>query len=217
MHGIIYEPIYNLGGLLRGNRAAITSGPPVAKSIQCRVCKHRERAQIDLALARHVSVTALAKRYSLGPQSLWRHSANHLTAPLRAKLLAGPDLDIDLDKLRETEGQSWLAGLVTIRNRLFAALDVAEEHGDCNMVARVVGRLHENLELVGRYLGDLGANSTTTINNILIAPAYIQMRLELVRALAPYPEAKVAVAEVLHSIEHKAAEEVGGNRRELAS
>ena len=60
---------------------------------------------------------ALARRYRLGPDSVYRHSKAHLPPQLRAALLAGPDLDIDLDRLRETESQSLLANLIAIRRR----------------------------------------------------------------------------------------------------
>src|SRR5665647_371044 len=98
---------------------------------QCLTCRHRERGAIDLALARGVSLGALAKRYGLGPDSLQRHARNHLPPQLRASLLCGPSIEgIDLDKLREVESQSLLMNLVNLRNRLFASLDVAEEAGD---------------------------------------------------------------------------------------
>jgi hypothetical protein len=181
----------------------------------CTVCKHRERAGLDLALARGVAVRALAKRYGLGSDAIYRHAKNHLPAQLRAQLIAGPDLDIDLDKLRETEGQSLLANLVALRGRLFASLDVAEEAGDGNMLARVAGQLHRNFELVGELVGSLTTGSTT-ITNILIQPAYVEMRVELVKALQPYPEARQAVAAVLHAIEHKAADAIAADTRELA-
>ena len=42
-------------------------------------CNHRERAAIDLALARGVSMSALAKRYELGVDSLYRHRRLHLS------------------------------------------------------------------------------------------------------------------------------------------
>jgi hypothetical protein len=48
------------------------------RGTQCTVCSHREASNIDLALARGVSVTALARRYDLGTDSLYRHSSNHL-------------------------------------------------------------------------------------------------------------------------------------------
>jgi hypothetical protein len=51
--------------------------------------------------------------------------------------------------------QSLLANLVAIRHRLFASLDTAEECGDGNMISRIAGQLHKNLEIVGKLLGDL--------------------------------------------------------------
>lgn len=92
---------------------------------------------------------------------------------------------------------------------------MAEENGDGNMISRIAGQLHKNMELVGKLLGDLGVGSTT-INNVLIMPAYIELRVELVEALAPFPEARLAVAQVLHRLEDKAAKEVTAENRELA-
>jgi hypothetical protein len=171
------------------------------------VCEHRERAAIDLALARGVSAGAIGKRYTVSSDSVQRHAKNHLPPQLRAKLIAGPDLDIDLDHLKESESQSLLAHLVALRHRLFASLDVAEECGDSAMVCRVTAQLHQNLELTGKLLGDLGVGSTT-INNVLILPQYVEMRVALVNALADFPEARRAVAAVLHQLEGKAAEKI---------
>ena len=123
---------------------------------KCSICCHREASNIDLALSRGVSVTALSRRYKVSTDSLYRHSNNHLPPQLRAKLIAGPDLAIDLDKLRETESQSLLANLVGLRHRLFASLDTAEECGDGGMVTRVASALHTNLELTGKAVGRSG-------------------------------------------------------------
>jgi len=169
-----------------------------------------------LALARGVSVRALARRYGLSIDSLFRHRQNHLPPQLRASLIVGPDLDIDLDKLRETESQSLLANLVNLRGRLFSSLDVAEECGDGNMLARVAGQLHNNLEITGKLLGSLSSGHSS-VTNVLIQPQYVTMRVELVRALAPFPEARTAVAAVLHQIESKAAADITADTRELAS
>ena len=163
---------------------------------------------IDLAIARHVSMTAIGRRYGLSTDCLYRHSRAHLPAQLRAKLIAGPDPDIDLDRLRETESQSLLANLVALRHRLFASLDVAEEVGDGNMLSRA-GQLHRNLEICGKLLGDLNVGSTT-ITNVLVMPAYIELRVGLVRRWRR-TRRRQAVAEVLHTLEDKAA--ARGRRR----
>lgn len=102
---------------------------------------------------------------------------------------------------------SLLGHLVALRGRLFASLDTAEECGDGQMLARLAGQLHHNLEITGKLLGDLTAGGTS-ITNILIAPEYVQMRVSLVKALEPYPDARHAVAQALHAIESKAADDI---------
>jgi len=183
---------------------------------QCTVCAHREAAAINLGLARGVSTRMLAKRYKLHGDALKRHRTNHLPPQLRAALIAGPDLDIDLDKLRDTESQSLLANLVALRGRLFSIIDVAEEAGDGNMLSRIAGQLHNNLEITGKLLGDLSSGHMT-VNNVLIMPAYVELRVSLVNALRPFPEAARAVAAVLHQVEGKAADDITANPREFAS
>jgi len=175
--------------------------------MKCNCCSHRERPTIDLAIARGVSMSALSRRYDVSTDSLYRHAKKHLPPQLRAKLIAGPDTEIDLDRLRESESQSLLANLVAVRHRLFASLDVAEECGDSAMVCRVTAQIHQNLELTGKLLGDLGVGSTT-VNNVLVLPAYVEMRVALVNTLADFPEARQAVAAVLHQLEAKAAENI---------
>jgi hypothetical protein len=60
------------------------------KGTQCTICRHREAVAIDLALARGVSVGALARRYRLGSDALYRHSKNHLPPQLRSPKLKTP-------------------------------------------------------------------------------------------------------------------------------
>jgi len=67
--------------------------------------------------------------------------------------------------------------------------------------------LHQNLELTGKLIGDLGVGSTTNVN-VLVMPQYVELRVALVQALAAFPEAKLAVAQVLHQLESKAAESI---------
>src|SRR5262245_50474890 len=121
---------------------------------QCSVCAHRERVvALELGLARGVSVTALAKRYGFAAtDALYNHRRNHMSLALKAKLIAGPDLSIDLDALRRTESQSLLANLVALRQRLFGQLDRAEETDDGYLFTNVSSQLHKNMELVGKLL-----------------------------------------------------------------
>jgi lambda repressor-like predicted transcriptional regulator len=170
---------------------------------RCSVCAHQERRQIDLGLARGVSVTALSRQFSLSRDTLYRHlRLGHLPAQERAALVAGPDMGgLSLEQLQAREGASLLAHLVAIRNRLLNAMDLGERFADVALVTKATAQLHENLALTGRLVGQL-ATGSTTINNFLIQPEYVDFRTKLLKALAPFPEARVAVAAVLNSTEH---------------
>jgi hypothetical protein len=60
---------------------------------------------------------------------------------------------------------------------------------------------------------NVGASSVT---NVLILPAYVELRVELTRALAPFPEARQAVAAALHRPEANSAAAVKAESREFA-
>lgn len=184
-------------------------------STRCLCCSHRERPAIDLALSRGVSAHAVGRRYGVGKDSAHRHFANHVPPQLRAKLLAGPDLDIDLDRLRETESQSLLMNLASLRARLFASLDLAEENGDGHMLAQLSGQLHRNIELVGKLVGELNTGNTSTVN-IMLAPMYLELRHALFAALAPFGDARLAVAAAIHKLEARAADSIAATDRTFA-
>ena len=74
------------------------------------------------------------------------------------------------------------------------------------LATQIAGAIHRNLELVGKYLGEFAQHQIRTTVSVLVQPEYLQMRAALVRALQPYPDARAAVAAMLHQIESKAAE-----------
>jgi hypothetical protein len=154
---------------------------------KCTACAHRERAALDLAICRGVSVTALARKYSLSTDAIYRHQKAHISAAVRAKLVAGPDMTgVDIAKLRDDESDSILLNLINLRHRLFAAIDDAETFGDPAMLASLAGALHKNLEIAGKLVGTLSSGTHIT-NNILIQPAWVELRGALMDALTAWP------------------------------
>jgi hypothetical protein len=163
-----------------------------------------DRAQIEHALATRQSVRAIARKYDVDENCLYRHR-KLLPPQLKAAYIANfLKPGEDLEKLRVTESESLLQNLASQRARLLMMQDQELEAGDSKAVATLAARIHQNLELVGRYLGELHQHSTKTVVNILLTPEYLELRNALVRALAPYPEARRAVAEVLHAREGSA-------------
>ena len=110
-----------------------------------------------------------------------------------------------MEKLRTEESEGLLQGLATQRARLLLAQDKALEDDNGQLVATLANGIHRNLELVGRYLGEMQQHSTQTVVNVLLTPQYLELRTKLIRALAPFPGARRAVAATLHETEGVAA------------
>jgi hypothetical protein len=52
--------------------------------LSCTVCNHPARPQIDLAIATGLSKRAVAERFGVSRDAVWRHAQAHLTAEMRA-------------------------------------------------------------------------------------------------------------------------------------
>jgi hypothetical protein len=178
--------------LQRGRRSTIIGHPDQA------------RIERDLALGRPLQ--RIARKYGVSKDAAWRHKKN-LPPQLKAAL-AGHALapEQDLDKIRVTESEGLLANLAAQRARLLLSQDAALEAEQFGLVAQLAGGIHRNLELVGKYLGEFAQHSIHTTISLLVTPEYLELRSALLRALGPHPEAKRAVAAVLHNIETTAAQ-----------
>jgi hypothetical protein len=58
-----------------------------------------------------------------------------------------------------------------------------------------VDRIHRQIELQTKLLGELQESGPQV--NVLVAPEWREIRVTVLQALQPYPEARAAVAEVL--------------------
>src|SRR5437868_11692168 len=54
--------------------------------LRCTICNHPARPQIDLAIATGLAKRAVAERFSVSRDAVWRHAQAHLTAEMRAAL-----------------------------------------------------------------------------------------------------------------------------------
>ena len=172
---------------------------------QCQVCNSPERARIELGLANRVPPRALAKRYGLHRDAIWRHGKNHMPPALKAALQRSlrPE-QVDLDQLKRSESEGLMQHLVGQRGRLYALLDTCEEIGDTKAAVGTHGAITKNLSLTARLLGELQTGSQTTVNMLVTSPQYVELRAGLIRALHPFPQARRAVSAVLKDLEGEA-------------
>ena len=179
---------------------------------RCTICNHPARPQIDLAIATGVAKRAVAERFGVSRDAVWRHGQTHLTAEMRAALATKLlQREGDTRRILLEEGAGVSEALKAIRGPLFGHFLAAADTGDNRAATALSGRLHENLALVAKLTGELVPHAGTTITNILLSPDFQRLRAELMRVLARYPEAQAEIAAVFRQAGLRAATEMGAS------
>jgi transposase len=167
-----------------------------------------DRGQIEYELASGKSVRAIAKKFNVHEGVLYRHK-KLLPPQLKAAYLANfLKPGADLEKLKTEESEAFLQNIAQQRARLLMMQDKAIEDDNAQLVASLAGRILQSQEIVGKYLGELQQHSTKTVVNMMLTPEYLSLRTAIVKALAPYPEAKRAVAQALYTMENNTAQQI---------
>jgi len=155
----------------------------------CTICAHPALAAINKALAAGESPTALAARYStIGRMALERHTDNHLPKSV-VKAQETEDVRQALDVLVQ---------LKAINSASQQILADARRQGDPETALKAIDRIHKQIELQAKLLGEL---DDRPVVNLLVLPEWLRVRGTLLSALAPYPEARTAVASALARLE----------------
>jgi hypothetical protein len=153
----------------------------------CTVCSHPERSDLDEALVAGESTGKLAGRYrTIHERALRRHRDNHLPAKL---VLAHEAEEV-------ATADNLLEKVQDFQSRTLAILDKAEAAGDLRTALGAIREARGNVELLAKLLGEL--DERPQVNVIMIAP---EVRDAIVRALTPYGEARLAVAQALEPFE----------------
>jgi hypothetical protein len=172
--------------------------------VRCKICHHPERARIELMRAGGSSLDVIAKRFGLQRDLIWRHWQKHVSETTKAQLIAGPLQLHELAERATAEGLSLLDYLSIIRGTLMDLFQHAAQAKDKNGASITSGRLLQCLEQIGRLTGELSRiSSSTVVNNTLVigSPGFAPIQGAILSALAPYPDARLAVVEALRSIE----------------
>src|SRR5436309_8621351 len=184
--------------------------------LRCTICNHSARPRIDLAIATGLSKRAVAERFHVSRDAVWRHAQAHLTAEMRAALATKLlQREGDTRRILLEEGAGVTEALKAVRGPLFGLFLAAVDTGDNKAAAALSGRLHENLALAAKLTGELVPHAGTSITNILLSPDFQRLRTELIRVLARYPEARAEVAAVFRQAGLRAAAEMGAPAENL--
>jgi len=177
---------------------------------QCQVCKHEQVGRIDYLIVAggggHGSGRrALAQKFGVTEISIWNHGKNHITPEYRQAVLAGPlRSENDLRELVAEEGISVLQNFWAVFNGHRSRWLMALEAGSDEVMISHGRAMAEMLWKIGRLTREIAPSQTFIQNNTLQIfehPEYIQAITALTKALRPFPEARLAVAEALRLIE----------------
>jgi DNA-binding transcriptional ArsR family regulator len=155
---------------------------------KCTICEHPEREAIEAALvAGELSNRRIATHYGVTEAALRRHvSAGHIPQRLVKAQEAAEAASAD----------TLLAQVKGLQARALAILDKAEAAGDLKTALSAIREVRGNLELLAKLLGELQQEGTV---NIYLSPEWLELRALIIRALEPYPEARLAVVHALES------------------
>jgi hypothetical protein len=158
-------------------------------SRRCTVCSHPDVDVINAALVSGTKQADLVSRHGCSKDALSRHFVHHIPAEL-AKAHAA----------EEVAAADNLLGLV--QEQLATARRVAaeaEKAGEKRTTLLAVRELLRIVELEARLAGQLGGDGATV--NVIVSPQWHRTRETILVALSPYPEARVAVAAALQTLE----------------
>ncbi len=158
----------------------------------CTVCTHPQRPEIDRALTEMSdSNRRIASQYDVSERAIRDHKANHL----KVRMLKAVERreDADIRTAIDVMGQ-----LKAINGAALSVLKEARETRDGDLALKAIDRIHRQIELQAKLIGELQQEGTT---NITINPEWLQIRTALIVALRPYPAAAQAVAGSLAVIE----------------
>ncbi len=154
----------------------------------CQTCNHADVAAIDRALAAGQSLRDLSALFRVSEDSLARHRDSHLPQAV-VKAQAQEDVRQALDVV---------AQLKAINGATLQILSEARQQRNPDVALKAIDRIERQITLQAKLLGDLDERPQI---NIIVSPQWIAIRAAIVETLAPYGEAKIAVAARLMGLE----------------
>jgi hypothetical protein len=139
---------------------------------------------IERAMVADQPNRAIARQWRVSKDAVARHKSEHLPEALTKAQ----------DAQEAAQADDLLAQVQDLHRRTLALLKKAEDGDKLGLALAAIREARSNLELLARLEGKLREQQTI---NILVAPQWISLRAVIVQALAPYPDARAALAAVL--------------------
>lgn len=153
---------------------------------RCLCCTSPVRAEIDRRLAAGATNVAIADEYGMSRDSVRRHRDRHLAPAVRAAMT----------RHEARTGETAVNRLEALYERAEGILDAAEEQGQGALALSAVKELRATVELLARLTGELDTRPQVTVN-LVQSPEWLALQGQILQALAPFPDARLALASSL--------------------
>lgn len=157
---------------------------------RCRVCSHPQRPEIDRRLAQGTTNPTIAAEFGMSRDSVRRHRDRHLSAALKA-----------VATRRETAGAVKASDRAEeLYVKAYGILEAAEEAKQGSLALAAIKELRATVELLAKLSGELDERPQVNIVNVQSSPEWLAITARMLEALAPFPDARIAVAGALEEL-----------------
>jgi len=150
----------------------------------CTICQHDQRQNIDKALVGGEPFRNIAERFGTSATALTRHKAEHLPAKL-AKAHEAKEV---------AHASTLLDEVRALRGKAVSILLSAEKAGDLRTALLAVREARSCIELLAELEGELNRRPEVHVH---LSAEWVEIRTVLLHTLAPFPDARAAVAHAL--------------------
>jgi len=154
----------------------------------CTVCRHDKRLEIDKACVSGKTDRGIAGQYDLSDSSVNRHRNKCLTR----QLLKASEIK------NVAHADTLLGDIRSLKDRAVSILDQAESGKELDTALRAIREVRGCIELLAKVTGELQDGPTV---NVLVSAEWVTIQNNVLNALEPYPDARIAVAGALKTIE----------------
>lgn len=154
----------------------------------CTICNHPQRQALEAELARGEPNQRIATRFGVTESAIRRHLSSKHTQIAAQQAIQAREI---------AAGRSIVERLQDLNREAQEILSEARKNGQHRNAIAAIHALSRLLELEARLLGELDHERPQVQVNVLASPEWLAMRLRLLEALRPFPEAAHAAAKVL--------------------
>ena len=170
------------------------------------ITKHPNRAEIELALANGITQDRIAVRFGVSVDAVWRHKQKMTPERLVLLRYRKGDSPIDLEKLKQGEGEATVQRNVAMMAELWGLYQIAVDAGDLKTAVRTAREYRGYNELQAKLVGELVQGDRHLHLAVSDSPAFRRLVAVVMAWAADKPDLATQLSQILEETERHAQE-----------